>query len=248
MEEFWTPAAVSPAGKIKKAVLTIQSSVAASCGDGWSRCPDSVWRVADWETGGGSDIAIFQVQDVYLNMSESSRIYPACLPPTDRQQPEKGVHSGWSDRQTCLSTGDSGSPLMALEVKRPWRLYVEGILSFVKGCETVTMGAIKDNRRELQHTQFSENMATYTKLSCFLPWVAQQYELSYDRDPATDMTCSKGTGGKPTGHEVCKETYSSLFTPTPQLECIFPFYYLGKFYEECFLFVQENFVFPVFRV
>ena len=109
------------------------------------------------------------------------------------------------------------------------------------------MGATNDDRTEFQLTQFSENPATYTKLSCFLPWVARQYGLDYDGDPATDQTCSQGSGEKPTGEEVCRETISNLFTNRDERECIFPFYYNGVLYNECALFEQEGFVYPVFR-
>jgi len=262
--------------------------------------------------GAGSDIAVFKVQDVYLKMSETSRIYPACLPPIDRQ-PKTGVHSGWTqpppreflqeraegyipfyadffkqwhynmdiqdkcqdpttsqtfgatlatpsnsyyppgticarsfDSQSCFSTGDSGSPLMVNEEKRPGRLYAEGILSFVKGCDTFTLGNRNDARTEFQLTQLSENPATYTKLSCFLPWVARQYGLDYDGDPATDQTCSQGTGEK-ISTQPCRETVSNLLTNRPERDCIFPFYFRDKLYKECVLFEEDNFVYPVFR-
>merc|ERR1712106_835017 len=47
-------------------------------------------------------------------------------------------------RQSCFSTGDSGSPLMVTEKNRPKRFYAEGILSFVKGCDVFTFGAINE--------------------------------------------------------------------------------------------------------
>jgi hypothetical protein len=138
---------------------------------------------------------------------------------------------------------------MAREENRPMRYYVEGILSFVKGCDTFTFGSNQD-KTGFQLTQFSENPAAYTKLSCFLPWVAQQYGLTYDGDPATDPSCLVGTGSKPTKDTVCRGTISDL-TPTfikeREAECIFPFYYLGKLYNECVMFEQVGFVYPVFR-
>ena len=36
------------------------------------------------------------------------------------------------------------------EEKRPGRLYAEGILSFVKGCDTFTLGNSNDERTELR--------------------------------------------------------------------------------------------------
>ena len=128
---------------------------------------------------------------------------------------------------------------MALEEKTPGRLYVEGILSFVRGCDTFTFGSTNNDRTEFQLTQLSENPATYTKLSCFLPWLARQYGLSYDGDPTTDETCSQGSGGT-SPPQPCRETISSLITT--EHECIFTFYYKAVLYNECVLFEQEGVV------
>ena len=46
--------------------------------------------------GGGSDIAVFKVNDADLQDSRKLKIYPACLPPKGRKPPTEGVHSGWS--------------------------------------------------------------------------------------------------------------------------------------------------------
>jgi hypothetical protein len=135
---------------------------------------------------------------------------------------------------------------MAREEKRPMRYYVEGILSFVKGCDTFTFGATNTGRTGFQLTQFSENPAAYTKLSCFLPWVAKQYGLAYDgEDPAMDQSCRVGTGAKPTADTVCRETISNLLLS--EHKCIFPFYYKEKLYDRCVLFEQIGLIYPVFR-
>ena len=69
--------------------------------------------------------------------------------------------------QSCFSTGDSGSPLMVREEDRPMRYFIEGILSFVKGCEQFVFGARDENNFGLNKN--SENLAAYAKLSCHLP-------------------------------------------------------------------------------
>merc|ERR1712223_467022 len=194
---------------------------------------------------GGSNIAIFKVNDAQLQDSRKHRIYPACLPPRDKKFTEFGVHSGWTKPpsvafiekfakgyngtygdffkqwhykmkiqeecadptkmqafggtlkypsntyyppatvcatdvtvQSCFSTGDSGSPLMVREEDRPMRYFIEGILSFVKGCEQFVFGDRGGTKYEL--LQNSENPAAYAKLSCHLPWIAEQYGMSYD--------------------------------------------------------------------
>lgn len=91
----------------------------------------------------------------------------------------------------------------------------------------------------------------YAKLSCFLPWIASQYGLSYDAVP--DESCSKGTG--PTVPFNSTHDYDSVCRNAPGTDnfrkerpCIFPFYYRGKGpYDRCMLFEEEDFVYPVFR-
>ena len=138
---------------------------------------------------------------------------------------------------------------MVREKERPERYFIEGILSFVKGCEQLSFGAINDERTKFRLIQNSENPAAYAKLSCHLPWVAKQYGLYYEGVP--DEGCSTGTG--PTvpfnsTHDydaVCRETCDIVCNENP---CIFPFYYRGKGpYDRCMLFEEEDFVYPVFR-
>ena len=150
--------------------------------------------------------------------------------------------------QSCFSTGASGSPLMAREKNR---FFVEGILSFVKGCEQFVFGPRDAAGTKFVLLQHSENPAAYTKLSCHLPWVAKQYGLSYD--PVPDESCRKGTGPAVpfnSTHEydsVCRRTKGSDLLAS-ELPCIFPFYYKGKGpYNQCMLFEEEDFVYPVFR-
>ena len=87
----------------------------------------------------------------------------------------------------------------------------------------------------------------YTKLSCFLPWVADQFGLSFES--AVDESCVKGTGQEPPYTATCRETRESGETeyvpteeesqnststrPPPPTEypCIFPFYFDGKLFE-----------------
>jgi len=267
---------------------------------------------------GGSDIAIFKVDDSSIQGKSSLRLYPICLPSKEKETPGKqtGIHSGWSkpppfhfieeraegylpfyrdffkqwhykmdilpkcqdpqldgvfggelefpsntfyppgtvcatdfSTQSCFSTGDSGSPLMKAEKTRPMRFYAEGILSFVKGCNVFTFGATDLNETRWQLNQQSQNPSTYTKLSCFLPWVAAQYGLDYKPDGPTDPACVEGQGD-PLDEEknICRITPSGLTDIFEgEKECIFPFIYNNQKYEECVLFDESGFVYPVFR-
>ena len=40
--------------------------------------------------------------------------------------------------------------------------------------------------------QESSNPSVYTKLSCFLPWIAEQYNMEYDASSNTDEECEAG--------------------------------------------------------
>ena len=75
--------------------------------------------------------------------------------------------------------------------------------------------------------------------------------MSYEADE--DETCNKGTGPKVpfnSTHDydaVCRQTKGSDLR-SEEDHCIFPFYYRGKGpYNQCMLFEEENFVYPVFR-
>ena len=168
--------------------------------------------------------------------------------PANTSYPAGTVCARDFSRQSCLSSGDSGSPLMALEKNRPMRFYAEGIASFLKGCDVFTIGALDEARTKWVLNQQSENPVTYTKLSCFLPWVAQQYGLDYETNDSPDPQCSQGQGDPGDSNNKCRITPSNLVdTLRGEVECIFPFYYQGKKYDECVLYDELGFVYPVFR-
>ena len=58
------------------------------------------------------------------------------------------------------------------------RYYTEGILSFVKGC-TFSNYEILPNSNAFYVKMSSDDPSAYTKLSCYLPWIADQYGLDY---------------------------------------------------------------------
>ena len=89
----------------------------------------------------------------------------------------------------------------------------------------------------------------YTKLSCFLPWVAEQYGLSYEDRSADDEACTRGTGQKPPYDAVCRESKgSSSYAASYELPCIFPFYYKGQGpFDRCSLFDRQYYDVPVWR-
>jgi len=123
------------------------------------------------------------------------------------------------------------------------RYFIEGVLSFVKGCEQFVFGPRSETRFAL--LQNSENPAAYAKLSCHLPWIAEQYGMSYEAEE--DETCTKTDSPSPPYDSICRQTKGTDLT-AKEHHCIFPFYYNGQGpFNQCMLFEVENFVYPVFR-
>jgi len=151
-------------------------------------------------------------------------------------------------KQACFSPGESGSPLMVQDEYE--RFFAEGILSFVKGrgCDV-----------------FSNNPNVYTKLSCFLPWVAEQYGLDYDPpNKEKDKQCTVGTAETVSKIEECLKPESKSIEENREekcqnipsnlqeylvgeQDCIFPFYYNGVLYDKCIVFTEGGFTYPAFR-
>jgi len=128
--------------------------------------------------------------------------------------------------------GDSGSPLMVREQNRPQRLFINGVLSFVKGCEFFYIGPFDDERTRWQIGQRTLNPVAYTTLSCFLPWVAKMYGMEYDDEyddnETRDADCTRGSGDPLDGvGRPCTVTVSRLLEVSSEVECIFPYYYNG---------------------
>ena len=122
----------------------------------------------------------------------------------------------------------------------PMRFYIEGILSFVKGCDNlafVEQSALGEDIWAL--LQRNENPLAYTKLSCFLPWVADQYGLSHGGD-TNNPSCTVANGER-------NATQACRTKTLGERKCIFPFYFEGKLYKECGLLEPSNFLYPVFR-
>ena len=134
-------------------------------------------------------------------------------------------------RQPSLlrTSGKSGSPLTVQD--KIGRFFAMGLLSFVKGrgCDI-----------------YSNNPSAYTKLSCFLPWIAKQYEMDYEPEVEHDPTCTEGTTATISKNESCLVPQDARFLKEKRTEkcqnipsslqeefagerdCIFPFYYNGR--------------------
>ena len=99
--------------------------------------------------------------------------------------------------------------------------------------------------------QFSENPAVYTRLSCYLPWVAAQYDMDYTPPGVPDPACSTGNGDiTEVTAEVCRTNpFNNVLDSDDGIEapCLFPFTLNGETHNTCIMDQVTNFTRPVFR-
>ena len=83
----------------------------------------------------------------------------------------------------------------------------------------------------------------YTKLSCHLPWIAEQYDMDFNEIVEDDnQECTTSSGNiKDYNVETCR-----CNCPGEDI-CIFPFYWNGKRFDQCTFLEEQEFLFPVFR-
>ena len=182
--------------------------------------------------------------------------------PTNSYYPPGTVCASETFREFCPTSGESGSPLMS-KVEES-RVAAEGLLSFIKGCSRFDFrqfGAFGYNYTRLD--QESGNPIVYTKLSCFLPWIAAQYDMDYTPSGNPDPACRTGNGDiSQVTAEVCRSIQSQITILLPsnlypitvygrdELEapCIFPFTVNGgETNNVCIMDAIQDFTRPVFR-
>ena len=125
-----------------------------------------------------------------------------------------------------------------------------GINSFIKGCTSVT--TYHDDYYNPGFTilrQYSDNPSVYTRLSCFLPWIAEQYGLTYTPSQPPEPECEQGTGDiNEVSATVCRTTPNQRHDIDHKLEaaCIFPYILNNEVYNECTLVEINDFTKPQF--
>ena len=94
----------------------------------------------------------------------------------------------------------------------------------------------------------------YTKLSCYLPWVAAQYDMDYTPPADPDPACLTGNGNiTEVTAEVCRTNpFSYSVRPEDggngnEAECLFPFTLNGGTHDTCIMDELDDFTRPVFR-
>ena len=80
--------------------------------------------------------------------------------------------------------------------------------------------------------QLSGNPAVYTKLSCYLPWVAAQYDMDYSPPGDPDPACLTGQGDiTEVTAKVCRSNPLNSWADTRdgiEAPCLFPFTLNGR--------------------
>ena len=175
--------------------------------------------------------------------------------PTNSYYPPGTVCAREKNLEFCPTSGESGSPLMVRN--KEGKFSAIGVNSFIKGCSTFTitiddvLERDEDKARNKTVTlgQYAENPTVYTKLECFLPWVATQYNMSYTHPAGLQPECDKGVGDiNETSTRVCRTS------PTDEIdrfykeesECIFPFTLDNVTYNQCALSQIKDFTRPQF--
>ena len=119
--------------------------------------------------------------------------------------------------------------------------YLKAWLRNVK-CSNNFLLILSSNRTNLM-IQETRNPSVYTKLSCFLPWIAEQHNMIFENKIEDEnQECSEGNGDIndfDAGECRCNCPGEDL--------CIFPYYWNGKLIEQCALLEEEEFRFPIFR-
>ena len=91
----------------------------------------------------------------------------------------------------------------------------------------------------------------YAKLSCYLPWVAAQYDMDYTPPGDPDPACLYGNGDiTEVTAKVCRSNpFSNRNDWFDGIEapCLFPFTLNGESHTECIMDQLTNFTRPVFR-
>ena len=154
----------------------------------------------------------------------------------------------------CPSSGESGSPLMTADSHG--RYMISGILSFIKGCSQFSYDR-GDAHSYL--VQYSDNPSVYTKVSCYLPWIANQYNMIYEYNGEADSDCFTGHGNiKEVTAEVCRTNPSIIpwiwFTrrggiglDRAEAPCLFPYTLDGKSWETCIMAGIGGLTHPIFK-
>ena len=167
--------------------------------------------------------------------------------PTNSFYPQGTICARERYLQFCPTSGESGSPLMVENDEG--KFSAVGVNSFIKGC---IVFQFRNRPDWTALRQVSGNPSVYSRLSCFLPWIAEQYRMNYTATEE-DEKCKEGTGDiNEVGGDQCRTTPTTRLDIEDKKEalCIFPFYLDGIEYNQCTLteirdFTRPRFICPI---
>ena len=91
----------------------------------------------------------------------------------------------------------------------------------------------------------------YSRLSCYLPWVAAQYDMDYSPPGDPDPACLTGQGDiTEVTAKVCRSNPLNSWADTRdgiEAPCLFSFTLNGESHKTCILSEIKDFIRPVFR-
>jgi len=137
---------------------------------------------------------------------------------------------------------------MIKQDQNPDKLYIEGFASYMEGCTLVAFSEPSWSPGSALLFQESINPTIYNKLSCHLPWIADQYDMVFNAGD-TDPECTEGVGDINSIQEEAETRECRCITSYDQISeapCILPFYWEGKLNEGCNMLEHDGFLIRVF--
>ena len=125
-----------------------------------------------------------------------------------------------------------------------------------KGCSRIDYSSSATEANFAYISQQSVNPSVYTKVSCYLPWIAEQYDMDYEQTNSVDPDCLNGNGNiDDVTAKVCRTTPTRsrafpsyiIVNDRAEAQCIFPFSFDGEKNMGCLVSGIEGFTLPVFR-
>ena len=108
------------------------------------------------------------------------------------------------------------------------KMHIEGVLSSIKGCDASSQPFLSlgyylglEAGQEVfllnSLSQKANNPTIYTKLACYLPWIAEQYDMEYQQPWLQDTDCSFGSGDPSNWKKPCTTVLDPFSSDVPFL-------------------------------
>ena len=146
---------------------------------------------------------------------------------------------------SCVDFGSSGSGVV-----RQWnqsgpasspvyQYSFAGPLTMSKGCD-LAIELKRDNTPLRDYIYRGSNPAVVTDATCYMDWIAEQYQLRLENTYESKPTCSKSSGDK---EDINKE----VCWTSDRTRCDWTKYHNGKLHDSCRLYADEGIAKNVFQ-